>query len=136
MNSLIFSALARPLCILLVAVSLFVLYRGHNAPGGGFIGGLVAAAGFAVLALADGIETARRRMRVDPLTLVGIGLALGLASGVPGLLTHGSFLTHAWYHSGDFHIGTTLIFDVGVYLAVVGGVVAFVLRFYEEEPGA
>lgn len=133
MNSLIFSALARPLCALMLGVSLFILYRGHNEPGGGFIGGLVAAAGFALLALADGIHAARRALRLHPMQLLGAGLACGLLSGLPGLLSHASFLTHWWFHAGGFHIGTTLLFDIGVYLAVVGGVMGFVLRFYEEE---
>ncbi|MFC3124155.1 MnhB domain-containing protein [Pseudoroseomonas globiformis] len=136
MNSLIFSALSRPLFWLMIVVSLFILYRGHNEPGGGFIGGLIAASGFAILALAEGIRPARRAMRVHPVTLLGVGLSLGLLSGLPGLVSHGSFLTHWWFHSGSFHIGTTLLFDLGVYFAVVGGVLSLVLRFYEEEQEA
>lgn len=131
MNSVVFGALARIIFVLMLAVSLYVLYRGHNEPGGGFVGGLIAASAFAVLALADGIETARRAIRVEPMVLIGTGLLTAILSGLPGLLADGSYLTHLWFHSGDFHIGTTLLFDVGVYLVVLGGVIAITLRFYE-----
>lgn len=133
MNSLVFSAFARFFFALMIAVSLFILYRGHNEPGGGFVGGLVAASGFAILALAEGVTTARRVLRVHPVSVMGVGLVLALLSGIPGLLTHGSFLTHWWLHLGSFHTGTALIFDIGVYLVVVGGILALVLRFYEED---
>ena len=131
MNSIIFSALARLFFILMLVVSLYILYRGHNEPGGGFVGGLVAACGFAILALAEGIQPARSALRIEPMVLMGIGLVAAIASGVPGLLVDGSFLTHQWFHSGEFHIGTTLLFDIGVYCAVLGGVFAITLRFYE-----
>ena len=133
MNSLVLSAFARGLFWLMIAVSLFILYRGHNEPGGGFVGGLVAASGFAILALAEGVGRVRRAFRFHPVSVMGAGLVLALLSGVPGLLLHGSFLTHWWWHAGSFHTGTALLFDIGVYLVVVGGVLALVLRFYEED---
>ncbi len=133
MNSLVLSAFARGLFWLMIAVSLFILYRGHNEPGGGFVGGLVAASGFAILALAEGVGRVRRSFRFHPVSVMGAGLVLALLSGVPGLLLHGSFLTHWWWHAGSFHTGTALLFDIGVYLVVVGGVLALVLRFYEED---
>lgn len=132
MNSIILSALSRILFTIMFGVSLFILYRGHNFPGGGFVGGLVAASGFAVLALAEGAASARRALHVHPIALAGCGLVMAVASGVPGLFTDQSFLTHWWLHIGSFHTGTALIFDIGVYLVVIGGVMAMVLRFYEE----
>lgn len=132
MNSLILSALSRILFTIMFGVSLFILYRGHNFPGGGFVGGLVAASGFAVLALADGAASARHALYLHPIALAGCGLVMAVASGVPGLFTDQSFLTHWWLHIGGFHTGTALIFDIGVYLVVIGGVMAMVLRFYEE----
>ncbi|WP_062227585.1 MnhB domain-containing protein [Aureimonas frigidaquae] len=133
MNSLVLSALSRILFGMLMAASLFILYRGHNFPGGGFVGGLMAASAFSILALSDGPSAARAALRLHPISILGCGLALAVASGVPGLLTQGSYLTHWWLHLGSFHTGTALIFDIGVYLVVVGGVVAMVLRFYEDD---
>ncbi len=131
MNSLIFASFSRILFFLMLVVSLFVLYRGHNEPGGGFVGGLIAAAGFATLALARGVETARAALRVEPMTVIGFGILAALLGGLPGLWLNDSFLAHQWAIFGSFHIGTTLIFDIGVYLVVLGGILSLILRFYE-----
>ena len=132
MSSMILSTMARPLFAVMLAVSLFILFRGHNEPGGGFVGGLVAASAFAILAFADGVERARSLLRVSPVAVIGAGLALGVASGVPGLATTGSFLTHLWVEVGPLKLGTTMIFDLGVYLVVSGGVMCLVFRLYED----
>lgn len=132
MNSIIFSATARMLFWAMLAASLVILWRGHNEPGGGFVGGLVAAMAFSVIALADGAEKARRLLRVHPVALAGLGIVLAIASGLPGLLTGQGFLTHQWIlFSNGFGLGTTLIFDVGVYCSVAGGMLCLVLRLYE-----
>lgn len=131
MNSIILSAFARIFFLLMFAVSLYILYRGHNEPGGGFVGGLMAAAGFAVLALADGIERARSALKVSPVLVIGIGLIATITSGLPGLFLDGSFLAHQWTVLGNLAVGTTLLFDLGVYLVVLGGIFALILRFYE-----
>lgn len=134
--SLIFSTTARMFFFIMLAVSIVVLFRGHNEPGGGFIGGLIASAGFAVLALALGINTARLRLRVHPVVLMGIGVTLGVVSGIPGALIHGSFLTHLWYDLNlgfmSLKLGTTYVFDIGVYLTVIGGVMAFLIRVQQQ----
>ncbi len=116
----------------MLVVSVYVLYRGHNEPGGGFVGGLIAAAGFATLALARGVEVARATLRFEPMTVIGFGILAALLSGLPGLWLDGSFLTHQWLVLGNFHLGTTLLFDIGVYLVVLGGILSLILRFYED----
>ena len=133
MNSLILSAVARIFFVIMVAGSLWVLLRGHNEPGGGFIGGLVGAAGFSTLALALGVQAARRTLYFNPVAVMGAGLVLAFLSGVPGLLTDASFLTHQWGELLGLKLGTTIIFDVGVYLVVVGGVVSIMFRLYTED---
>lgn len=132
MNSLIFAAFSRILFSVMLVVSVYVLYRGHNEPGGGFVGGLIAAAGFATLALARGVEVARATLRFEPMTVIGFGILAALLSGLPGLWLDGSFLTHQWRVLGNFHLGTTLLFDIGVYLVVLGGILSLILRFYED----
>ena len=64
---------------LLLLFSVFLLLRGHNEPGGGFVGGLVAAAAFALYVIAFGVERARQALLVKPLTLLGAGLLGRLA---------------------------------------------------------
>ncbi|WP_236451124.1 MnhB domain-containing protein [Stutzerimonas stutzeri] len=132
MNSLIFAAFSRILFGVMLVVSVYVLYRGHNEPGGGFVGGLIAAAGFATLALARGVEVARATLRFEPMMVIGFGILAALLSGLPGLWLDGSFLTHQWLVLGNFHLGTTLLFDIGVYLVVLGGILSLILRFYED----
>ena len=85
MTSPIFRTAARLLMPLLLLFSVFLLLRGHNEPGGGFVGGLVAAAAFALYVIAYGVERARQALLVKPLTLLGAGLLIALASGVPAV---------------------------------------------------
>lgn len=133
--SLIFETTARLFFVLMVVMSVVVLFRGHNEPGGGFIGGLIASAGFAVLALARGVDLVRRRLVLHPIVWLGIGLVLGIVSGVPGLITDASFLTHQWatlpLGFTELKVGTTMIFDLGVYMVVVGSILAFLIRVQE-----
>ena len=114
---------------LLTILSILILLRGHNEIGGGFVGGLTAALGFALISLADGTDQARAMLRVHPISLAGGGLFLAIASGLPGLVLHGDFLRHLWFELDVFGIeikqGTTLLFDLGVYLVVLGAVLAF-----------
>jgi multicomponent Na+:H+ antiporter subunit B len=134
-ESLILRVTARLLFPLTLVFSVFLLLRGHNEPGGGFVGGLSLASAFALVLAAEGVETARRLLRVDPLFFVGTGLAVSLLSGVPPLADGGAFLTGHWLKAKIpviGHLGTPLVFDVGVYLAVFGVVVAIVFELAEE----
>src|SRR6185295_5320816 len=79
---------------LLLVLSVIVLLRGHNAIGGGFVGGLTGALAFAIVGLAHGVARARKTLRWHPLALAGGGLLLAVASGVPGLVTSGAYLGH------------------------------------------
>jgi len=122
-HSLILRTAARFLLGLLLLFSLFLLLRGHNEPGGGFIGGLLAAGAFALFMLAYDVEAARRLLPADPRTLIGSGLLLAAASGGAALLAGLPFLTGLWLPRavpGLGKIGTVLIFDIGVYIVVIG----------------
>jgi len=135
MNSLIFTSSARILFVLMLAASIFILWRGHDEPGGGFVGGLVAAMALSVIALAEGVPKARAILRIHPMTLAGLGVFLGFISGLPGLWADGSYLAHQWvFFPNGFKLGTTMVFDVGVYLVVLGGMLALVFRLYEDAP--
>jgi multicomponent Na+:H+ antiporter subunit A len=121
---------------LLAIVSVVTLLRGHNEIGGGFVGGLVAALAFAMIALAEGVERARTMLRVHPLGLAGGGLLLAVISGLPGLFVHGAYLSHVWLEASIFGIeikqGTPLLFDIGVYTVVLGGILAFLFGLQRE----
>jgi multicomponent Na+:H+ antiporter subunit A len=129
-----FRIAARPLAWLLFTASLVILWRGHNQPGGGFVGGLVAALSFALIALAYGVGRAERALKVRPLTLTAIGLTAALVSGLPGMAGGKPYLTHLWWEPGGMlpALGTTMIFDLGVYLVVLGAVLAFLFGLSRE----
>ncbi|HEY8536182.1 MAG TPA: Na+/H+ antiporter subunit B [Vicinamibacterales bacterium] len=129
MTSQIFRAGARVLMPLLILFAVFLLLRGHNQPGGGFVAGLVSAAAFALYAMAYGTAQARRALLVEPLTMLGAGLLIALSSGLPAVLGGRPFMTSIWIDG----LGTPLVFDVGVCL-VVNGVVLMMIFSLAEEP--
>jgi multicomponent Na+:H+ antiporter subunit B len=136
MNSVILSTVSRLITGLLLMFSVFLLIRGHNLPGGGFVGGLVAGSAFVLQMLAEGPRSARHLLGIDPGRLIGIGLAVAAASGIPALFQGTPFLTGYWDKTvwpvlGK--IGTPLVFDTGVYLTVLGVACLIVISLAEED---
>jgi multisubunit Na+/H+ antiporter MnhB subunit len=131
-SSLILTTTARLLVALMMLFSVFILLRGHNEPGGGFLGGLIAATSFVLYTLAEGPGSVRAALRFDPRGIALVGLGLAVAAGVAGLLADEPFLTGLWTRVLGAKVGTPLLFDVGVYLVVVGSVVGLVLGLEEE----
>jgi multicomponent Na+:H+ antiporter subunit B len=127
----IFRTAARLLMPLLLVFSVFLLLRGHNEPGGGFVGGLVAASAFALYGIAFGVQRARQALLVQPLTLLGTGLLIALASGLPAVLEGQPFLTAFWA-SGPVAFGTPAVFDAGVFLVVAGVVLMMIFSLAEQ----
>ena len=131
MTSLILRTGTRVLMPLLLLFALFLLLRGHNQPGGGFVGGLVVAAAFALHGMAYGIENSRRALLVEPSRLLGIGLLVALSSGLLALFRGQPFLTAQWTE-GPIAIGTPLVFDIGVFLVVIGVVLTMTFTLAED----
>ena len=121
----IFRIAATKLRPLLLILSLIVLYRGHQQPGGGFIGGLMAASAYILYALAFNSAEARRKLPLSTSALLGTGLAVILVSGLLSVLAGEPFMTGMWTtlhlpFGQELHLGTPVLFDAGVYLAVIG----------------
>ncbi|MGB3542569.1 putative monovalent cation/H+ antiporter subunit A [Rubrivirga sp.] len=139
-GSVILRTATRLLITLLLVVSLFLLWRGHNEPGGGFIGGLVASGAFALYLIAFGATATRRLLRVDPRDLMSVGLAIAVVSGLFAIAANEAFLTGQWMtlYLGDglapLKLGTPLLFDIGVFLAVIGFVLTIVLALERAAP--
>jgi multicomponent Na+:H+ antiporter subunit B len=127
MNTLIFRTIAPLLTVVMLVFSVFVLLRGHNEPGGGFIGGLIAAAALAIYGIAMGPEAAGRALRVDPMALAGAGLVLAALSGMLSLPFEVPFLTGLWGDWLGVTVSTPMVFDIGVYLVVFGVLSALTL---------
>jgi multicomponent Na+:H+ antiporter subunit B len=130
-TSLILRTGTRVLMPLLLLFGLFLLQRGHNAPGGGFSAGLVVAAAYALHSFAFGVAAARRALLLEPSRLIGIGLLLALGSGLMPAFFQKSFLTSLWLHPA-LGVGTPLLFDTGVFLVVIGVVVTITFTLAEE----
>jgi multicomponent Na+:H+ antiporter subunit B len=125
--SLILRTATRLLVPLMLLFSIYLLVQGHNAPGGGFSGGLVAAGAFALYAVAFGAQQAADSLPMSPLVMIALGLGFALFSGLLSVLAGFVFLEGMWLIVGGLHLGTPLIFDIGVYLLVAGAVLAIVL---------
>lgn len=137
MDSVILKTAIRFLFPLLLLSSVFLFLRGHNEPGGGFVGGLVAAGAIALYALTHTVAEARQVLRVSPRVLIGSGLLLSLSCGAAPLLFGRPFLTGQWTTMatvgfGEVHLGTPLLFDLGVFCVVIGVTLVFVFSLLEE----
>lgn len=137
-KSLILHTATRFLLPLQLLFSLFLLLRGHNEPGGGFIAGLVAAGAIALYLFAFDVEKTRELIRFSPHDLFGLGLLLACLAGIPALLLGHPYFTALWWRPefpffGEVALSTPLIFDIGVYLTVIGAVLAIVLALAEAE---
>lgn len=137
MSTLIFRTTAPYLTGLMLLFSVFVLLRGHNEPGGGFIGGLIAASAFAIYGIAFGVPTVRRALRFHPMTISGFGLFLSGISGLPSLFLAEPFMTGIWRRvdllGGEVEVSTVMLFDIGVYFVVVGSITSIALALEQGE---
>ncbi|MTI42662.1 multisubunit sodium/proton antiporter MrpB subunit [Roseibium hamelinense] len=137
MRTIIFRTIAPYLAALMVLFSIFVLLRGHNEPGGGFIGGLIAASSLAIYGIACGVASVRRAIVFHPMAISGFGLFMGAAAGLLGLFYKQPFMTSQWWpiylFGVEIKLSTPLIFDIGVYLVVVGAIGSIALALEERE---
>ncbi|MFW5821134.1 MAG: MnhB domain-containing protein [Bacteroidota bacterium] len=133
MESSVFSFAAKRIKPVMIIISVIILLRGHNEPGGGFIGGLIAASAYILLAMAESPERTYNRLKIKPLTITAIGLSLALMSTVPSWILHNEFLTGVWvelpfFFGEKIKLGTPLLFDIGVYFTVLGFILNVILN--------
>lgn len=134
MSTLVLRAASRVIWPLMVVLSIYLLVRGHDAVGGGFIAALVAGLAIALRYFA----AEGNPISLSPLVVLGTGLGLAVASGLGGYALEGSFLgslSLSWTLPivGDVHVATSLIFDVGVYLVVIGLVLSIISSMGEDD---
>jgi multicomponent Na+:H+ antiporter subunit B len=116
--------------------SWFILFRGHNEPGGGFIAGLITASAFSIYLMAHGPNKARQLLFLDLRYILAIGAASALTSGLIGILNGKSFLTGVWAHlhvlTFSITLGSPILFDIGVYLVVVSAILMIIFALEEK----
>lgn len=135
MNTLILATIIRILIPLCTVLSLYLLIRGHNLPGGGFIGALVLAIALLFYAMIFGVDKTKQMFSINPMKLIGLGLLLALLSALPALLVGEPLFTAQWLQSDIVlitKIGTPLVFDIGVYLLVIGAVLKITFIMSEQ----
>jgi multicomponent Na+:H+ antiporter subunit B len=139
MRTLIFRVTAPYLTALMLLFSLFVLLRGHNEPGGGFIGGLIASSAIAVYGMACGVDAVRRALHFHPIAYAGFGLIVAVIAGLMPLFGGAQFMTGLWAFvsvaGAELALSTTLIFDLGVFLVIVGAISSIALSLEERYSG-
>ncbi|MGF7007431.1 Na+/H+ antiporter subunit B [Aminobacter sp. BE322] len=137
MQTLIFRTAAPFLTGLMLMFSVFVMLRGHNEPGGGFTGGLIAASAFAIHGIAFGVPAVRRALHFHPMAVAGFGLFLAAFAGLPSLAFGVPFLTGLWASPSLFGVSadlsTVMFFDIGVYFVVVGSFTSIALALEDRE---
>jgi multicomponent K+:H+ antiporter subunit A len=126
-HPLIMAVIGRLLLPFALVVAAFILLRGHNSPGGGFIAGLIAAIGLILQFFASGIAWTQARLRLRYFALIGAGLLLAGGTGLAALLFGRPFLTSATLHPkvavlGELELASAMAFDIGVFLVVIGTV--------------
>nr|WP_319389722.1 Na+/H+ antiporter subunit B [uncultured Cohaesibacter sp.] len=136
MQTLIFRTTAPFLAALMILFSIFVTLRGHNDPGGGFIGGLIAASAFMMYGIAAGVQYVRRALYFHPISVAAFGLVLSATSGILSFFEAQPFMTSQWTFPTimgvEVAISTPMFFDIGVYFVVMGSLTSIALKLEEE----
>ncbi|MBS7346029.1 MAG: Na(+)/H(+) antiporter subunit B [Caryophanon sp.] len=136
-NDVILRTVVKSVVFIVLTLGIYLFFAGHNAPGGGFIGGLVLASAVVLMYLAYDIETVQKTMPFDFKKVAAFGVLLATGTAIGSVLFDVPFLSHtdAYYTLpllGKTHLTTVTIFEAGVALTVVGVVVTIILSISEE----
>jgi multicomponent Na+:H+ antiporter subunit B len=135
MKTLILSTILKALTPLFIGIAIYMFFRGHDKPGGGFIAGLIASIPLMIHSMVFGYKTTTRMFKVKPRLLAGLGLLLTLVSGMFSVVKGKPYLTPAWVDDKlplIGKIGTPIFFDLGVLLVVFGVVLQITFLLTEE----
>lgn len=137
-NDVILKTVVRFVVFIVFTLGLYLFFAGHNAPGGGFIGGLVLGSGIVLLYITYDIETVHKGMPFDFKRVAALGVLLATGTAVASLFFDAPFLTQTdGYFDipllGEKHLSTVTIFEAGVALTVVGTLVTIILNISEDE---
>ncbi|KOO48529.1 Na(+)/H(+) antiporter subunit B [Priestia koreensis] len=137
-NDIILQTAAKFVTFIIMIFSFYIFLGGHFGPGGGFVGGLLTSSALVLMLLAFDIKTMSTVIPFDYKLLIPIGLLVALGTGVGSFFFHVPFLTHAFGHFtlpiiGETELATATIFDLGVYLVVVGITMTIIQTIGESE---
>ncbi|MCD2138634.1 Na(+)/H(+) antiporter subunit B [Salinicoccus halitifaciens] len=137
-NDMMFRVFIRMIAIIVVTFSIYLFFSGHNAPGGGFIGGLMSAIAILVIYLVFGIDRIKAALPFNYTYMMSIGLLLAVSTGIISWIAGYPYLKQFFDYFqlpffGEVELTTALIFDLGVYLLVVGAAMTFILTIVEDD---
>lgn len=138
MNSVILQLASKHIRWLMLLFAIIALFRGHNYPGGGFIGGLLAALGIVFSGFAYDSKKARENLRIQPEVYITSGLMTSLLSLLPSIITNTTLMTGIWMEIplpiiGYLKFGTPFLFDIGVFFTVIGITILFFFSLTRKE---
>ncbi|WP_054859449.1 Na(+)/H(+) antiporter subunit B [Gracilibacillus sp. JCM 18860] len=137
-NDLILRTMTVLISFILLGFAVYLLLAGHNAPGGGFVGGLMTSAAILLMYMAYGGEKALSKiLPLNYRLLISIGLLIALVTGLGSFLFGQPFLsqTFGYFHFpifGEVELATALLFDLGVYLTVIGVTLTIITNISED----
>ncbi|WP_028608662.1 Na+/H+ antiporter subunit A [Paenibacillus harenae] len=131
-NDVILQTISKAVIFIILTFSLYLFFSGHNEPGGGFIGGLMTAAAFVLLTMAFGMKTIREAVPIDFRKLTAVGIIVAVLTGMGSFFFGAPFLSHSFGYFdlpllGHAELATAMLFDLGVYLTVVGITMTIIL---------
>ncbi|MFC0444151.1 monovalent cation/H+ antiporter subunit A [Pseudidiomarina halophila] len=133
-HPLMVQTVAQAILPLALMVSVYIFLRGHNLPGGGFIAGLVTAAAMILQYIANGVDWVKSRFDYNYQTLTSVGVMIAVFTGLGSWVFDHNFLTSSftyvhWPLVGKFELATAILFDLGVYLTVIGATLMILANF-------
>lgn len=136
-NNLILRSTTSIIIFVLLGFAIYLLFAGHNSPGGGFVGGLTTSAAILLMFMTYGESNVRRFLPINYINLVPLGLLIATVTGLSAILFNVPFLTHVLYSVyipffGFIDIGTAMFFDLGVYVTVLGTTMTIILTIAQD----
>lgn len=137
-RDVILQTAAKVLTFIILTFSIYILFAGHHNPGGGFIGGLITASSLVLLYIAFDAQTVREIIPLNFKLVGAFGVLMAILTGSGALLFDAPFLTQGISHIplpffGETELATALLFDLGVYLAVIGTTMTIIMSISEDE---
>lgn len=137
-NDLILRTTTSLIAFILFGFAIYLLLAGHNAPGGGFVGGLVTSGAIILMYMSYGIEAVDKILPVNFRTFIPVGLLIALSTGLGSFIFNVPFLSHTYgyFHVpifGEIELATAMIFDLGVFVTVLGVTMTIILSFANDQ---
>lgn len=137
-QDVIVQTISRSVSFIIFAFSFYLFLAGHNNPGGGFIGGLMTSAAIVLLYVSYDMESIDKAISIDYTRFTASGLLIAVLTGLGSLLYDAPFLSHAFGHfdlplfGPETELATAVLFDIGVYLTVIGATMTIILTIGED----